>query len=397
MQENYTIPRVNGHIHTPYSFSAFESIEQALKLSVSEDIKVLGINDFNTVDGYDEFYENCMLNKVYPLFNIEFIGLLKDMQQQNLRINDPNNPGRIYLSGKGLSYPFKLQQEFKDKINSLQKLSNSHSIKLIDRVNEYFCSINIPVKLDFEAIKTIFTKGLVRERHIAKAVRIAICNLAQDGYPVDEVFVKLFNDKQFKQTKQDNALFENVLRNFLLKRGGPAFVQEDETAFLNINDLCEIIISAGGMPCYPVLLDDTKGNLTDFEQDRDKMHQFFTVHKIACLELIPSRNNCDILTDFVKYFHKKGYIIIFGTEHNTPELTSMRVACRNNISLSKELSEISFEAASVIAAHQYIKKSLSALPAELEGGFLDNDNFPKKELIKEFATFGKKLIFNCFK
>lgn len=90
----------NGHIHTPYSFSAFKALDVAFKMAVEEKIAVLGINDFNVTDGYNDFHTGCLINKIFPLFNIEFIGLLKEEQKNGIRINDPNNPGRIYFSGK---------------------------------------------------------------------------------------------------------------------------------------------------------------------------------------------------------------------------------------------------------------------------------------------------------
>ena len=96
----------NGHIHTPYSFSAFSDMETIFRMAREEKIAVLGINDFYVSDGYDEFHKGCIANRIFPLFNIEFIGLLKEEQKKGIRINDPNNPGRIYFSGKGLDYPF---------------------------------------------------------------------------------------------------------------------------------------------------------------------------------------------------------------------------------------------------------------------------------------------------
>ncbi len=96
----------NAHIHTPYSFSAFSDLDSIFKMAVSEKVTVLGINDFYVTDGYDSFHKGCIENKIFPLFNIEFIGLLKEEQKNGIRINDPNNPGRIYFSGKGLDYPF---------------------------------------------------------------------------------------------------------------------------------------------------------------------------------------------------------------------------------------------------------------------------------------------------
>ena len=49
-----TIFSVNAHLHTPYSFSAFRDIPQALDMGVAENVAVMGINDFYSTDGYAE-------------------------------------------------------------------------------------------------------------------------------------------------------------------------------------------------------------------------------------------------------------------------------------------------------------------------------------------------------
>ena len=99
---------VNAHLHTPYSFSAFDTLTDALNRAVAENVKVVGINDFYTTAGYGEWDRECRKRKLYPLFNIEFISLHKADQEAGVRVNDPNNPGRTYLSGKGLAYPVEL-------------------------------------------------------------------------------------------------------------------------------------------------------------------------------------------------------------------------------------------------------------------------------------------------
>ena len=43
---------VNAHLHTPYSFSAFDTLTDALNRAVAENVKVVGINDFYTTAGY---------------------------------------------------------------------------------------------------------------------------------------------------------------------------------------------------------------------------------------------------------------------------------------------------------------------------------------------------------
>ena len=126
---------VNGHIHTPYSFSAFTSLDTAFTMAVEEKIAVLGINDFYVTDGYDAFHKGCVANKIFPLFNIEFIGLLKEEQKKGIRINDPNNPGRIYFTGKGLDYPFQSGWREKLQLKNVKKESQVQIKAMIDKLN----------------------------------------------------------------------------------------------------------------------------------------------------------------------------------------------------------------------------------------------------------------------
>ena len=85
---------VNAHLHTPYSFSAFDGVCQALDMAAAEGVKVVGINDFYSLDGYKEWSEECGKRHLFPLFNIEFISLNVEDQAAGVRVNDPNNPGR---------------------------------------------------------------------------------------------------------------------------------------------------------------------------------------------------------------------------------------------------------------------------------------------------------------
>jgi hypothetical protein len=48
---------INGHIHTPYSFSAFPDIATIFRMAKDENIAVLGINDFFVTDGYETFHK----------------------------------------------------------------------------------------------------------------------------------------------------------------------------------------------------------------------------------------------------------------------------------------------------------------------------------------------------
>jgi hypothetical protein len=195
---------------------------------------------------------------------------------------------------------------------------------------------------------------------------------------------KIFSGKEIKSAIDDVAGLENEIRGNLLKAGGAAFVPEDPKAFLSLDEVIEIIIDAGGIPCYPVLLDNPKGEFTDFEKDREKLLQNFTKNNIWSIELIPGRNDFQILKDFVMFFHEKGFIITFGTEHNTPKLDPLKITCRGGVDLDDELKQISYEGAAVVAAHQY-------LIAKGKEGFL-NGQKAKTEEKEKFIELGKAII-----
>ena len=102
---------VNAQIHTTYSFSAFSSVGEALEHAAEEGVKVVGINDFYSTDGYGEWKEGCAARGLYPLFGIEFISLNAEDQAAGLRVNDHNNPGLTYISGKVRAYSVILNGE----------------------------------------------------------------------------------------------------------------------------------------------------------------------------------------------------------------------------------------------------------------------------------------------
>ncbi|MCK4856160.1 MAG: PHP domain-containing protein, partial [Bacteroidales bacterium] len=144
------VPEVNGHLHSPNSFCAFNSIEQMFQMAVEEGVKVLGINDFYTVDGYDEFAMEGLRNRIFPLFNIEFMGLIQDMQKQDIRVNDPNNPGRIYFSGKALKHPLSVSNENRKFLEDLQQSSQIQVREMISKADAHLLSINARFNITYE-------------------------------------------------------------------------------------------------------------------------------------------------------------------------------------------------------------------------------------------------------
>lgn len=369
----------NAHIHSPYSFSAFNKIETALLMAKEEKIAVLGINDFFVTDGYETFYNSCLRNNVFPLFNIEFMGLMKDEQKKGIRINDPNNPGRIYFCGKGLDYPFHLKCFRRLQIYNVIRESQKQMKSMTAKLNDLIMKANPSISLNYDTIREKFAEEMVRERHLAKA----LSHLATEKYntPAEQLqFIEsLYNGRKSKAGPENPAALENEIRANLLKAGGAAFVEETGKSFLELKKIIKIIHDAGGIPCYPVLLDDAAGRFTEFESDPERLFESLTSLGIGCIELIPGRNDHNILKKCVEFFDEKDFIILFGTEHNTPELTPLTVTARGLKPLDDSLKQIAWEGACVIAAHQYLRAH-GRQGYVLDDGSLSHNQ--KNELIK---------------
>lgn len=364
---------VNAHLHTPYSFSAFSDVKQALDMAASEGVKVVGINDFYSMDGYREWKTGCAERALFPLFGIEFISLNAEDQAAGLRVNDPNNPGRTYISGKGLAYPVILSGEEARQLADVKAESNAQVERMCAKLNEHLKAVGEEFTLDFAQIARELTHGSIRERHLAKALRLAVERAATAGVSdaqakkasaselqaAAEHYEKIFGQPA-KSDVSNVAAIENEIRSRLLKAGGAAFVPEDPKAFLPMTTVQRIIEAAGGIPTYPFLADDAKGNFTDFEGDLQKAADTLKKRGFRSVEFITTRNTTAVLEQYAGYLEDEGFIVSFGSEHNTPAMEPVKLRTRDAADLSDKLKAINYRGACAIAAHQAGLDSIAA-------------------------------------
>ena len=354
-------------------------------MAVKENIQALGINDFYVTDGYDEFAALARRNNIFPLFNIEAIALSKELQDQGIRVNDPNNPGRTYICGKGLNYPVTLKGKYREMLDSVKAESQRQIVEMLGKLNDWLKETGIDFVFTYDEVRRRFARQLVRERHIAQALRVAVFERYADDVQRREALQKMYGGTPTGVDIHHAAALENELRNNLLKAGKRAFVPEDEKAFLSIEQVCAIILDAGGIPCYPVLLDDAAGNITEFEADKEQLRQSLTALNIGCIELIPNRNKLEIMEPFVRYFYEKGFVVTFGTEHNAPGLIPLTPCCSGNTPLTDFLVQVNYEGACVIAAHQH-------LHSQGKCGYTNENGKPETERRGDMARLGGELM-----
>ncbi|MDR0687724.1 MAG: hypothetical protein LBF55_03435, partial [Prevotellaceae bacterium] len=304
-------------------------------------------------DGYREWNMECFARGLYPLFNIEFIALQREDMEAGIRVNDPSNPGRTYLSGKGLAYPVILPEPFAKELAAAREESNAHVEKMCGKLNELLAKNGAGFALDFAAIKKELTKGSIRERHLAKALRMEVYR--QSSGSKEEAarrFEAILGGKKLQADGDNFAAVENEIRGALLKSGGAAFVPENPKAFLPLGSVCKLILAAGGIPTYPFLADDAKGSFTDFEKDLERAAATLRQRSIYSVEFIATRNSAEVLERYATFLHEQGFVVTFGSEHNTPAMEPVMLSTRGGKPLSQKLVEIGYAGACVIASHQ---------------------------------------------
>lgn len=381
---------VNAHLHTPYSFSAFDSIPQAAQMAADQGVKVVGINDFYSMDGYAEWDREVRARKLYPLFNIEFISLNSEDQAAGVRVNDPNNPGRTYISGKGLAYPVQLDGEPAAQLAAVKQESNLQVAAMCEKVAKLFEGQGVEFGWNEATIREKLTKGSLRERHLAKAIRMAVARLFPDAGAQMAFYEKLFGGKALKSDIAADAKVENEIRGNLLKAGGAAFVPETPEAFLPMETVRQIILAAGGIPTYPFLADDAKGGFTDFEGDLEKAAATLKERGFYSSEFITTRNSVEQLERYAQYLWDQGFVVTFGSEHNAPAMEPIKLSCRGGVDLTDNLKRLNYYGACITAAHQ-------KLVADGFQGYLDENGRPDISYREKFISMGDKIIKEAIK
>jgi hypothetical protein len=304
----------NCHIHTSESFSVFRSPAEAVWQAAREGIAVLGINDHYTVAGHEEFRRACEVAGIAAGFSMEAVAVDREAAEAGLKLNDPDNPGRIYLCGKGITRnPAESSPEMRNLARMRAALERRNR-EITRKVAELFRDRLGADGPTWEDVVGLTPRGNATERHVAFAVLLRLRELAtQQGKPPAEIMTALCGSTP--PAEGDDATLQIFLRAKLLKAGAPCFVREDPDAFVSVADLRGIFLAFGSIPTYPVLGNPVLAGEQNIEALLDRLESmgFYAV------EVIPTRNTRERLAEIVSAARRRWWPVFNGTEHNTPE------------------------------------------------------------------------------
>ena len=138
----------NTHLHVPPNFSAFTTVEDAVETSAAQGVKVIGTSNFHDFGVYDRFDAAARANGLKALFGLEFISVLDEAMRANMTVNDPANPGRAYICGKGIPNPTAPSTQTKTFMDAAKVSNEARTTQMVDRVRELFAGAGLAVDDD---------------------------------------------------------------------------------------------------------------------------------------------------------------------------------------------------------------------------------------------------------
>jgi hypothetical protein len=241
----------------------------------------MGIVDFDTLDGVDEFLDACDLVGLRGSAGVETRVFVPEFATRE--INSPGEPGVCYQMGVGFATG-QPDDRAADILADLRQRSSDRVQDMLAHINAYLAPVTIDYALD---VLPLTPKGNATERHVLAAYVTA----AERIFPehVDRVrfwATKLgLEDTQVETLMHDLPGFKNSVRARLMKRGGVGYISPDPNSFPVVEVFHEMIVRCGALPCF-AWLDGTSEGERDIEELLASMIEGGTV----AVNVIPDRN-----------------------------------------------------------------------------------------------------------
>jgi hypothetical protein len=386
-------PIVNTHVHLPPNFSAFETAASAVEAAAAEGALVIGASNFHDQRVYEPFARAARARGILPLFGLELISVMDRLRDAGTRVNDPGNPGRVYLCGKGIdpfAEPTPLARSLHDAARSADE---ERARTMVPALRDHFAAAGLSTSLDDEAIaEDVADRAgvprdwvVLQERHIAMAFQEAL--FLQVAPTRRAALLERAYGGSATAPLEDPGAVQGEIRSRLLKAGRPAFVPESPVPF---EDAYRLVLESGGIPCYPTLADGADP-ICPWEEPPTALAERLLERGIFAAELIPGRNRREVVDAYVAAFRAAGIIVMAGTEHNTPDRIPLEPRCRDGARPSDMARDAFWEGTCVVAAHQHER-------AAGRPGFVDGDGRPASSFadgearIRWFRDLGADLI-----
>ncbi len=342
---------------------------------------------------YETFAERSRSVGVFPLFGLEVVCLQEDLRHAGERVNDPGNPGKTYLCGKGITQFAPMNAAASGLMSTVRSIDSDRIAAMTERLSRIFAAGGVETAVTEASLKAgvVSRYGVpadtvyLQERHVAQGFQEALfAVVGPAGRP--EALARVLGPG-LAVDAVDAVSVQSAIRAHLMKAGKPGYVEE---TFVGLDHAYQLVLALGGVPCYPVLADGAEP-VCEFERPVEHLVGSLRQHRVHCAELIPNRNTVPVLRGYVQALREAGIVVLAGTEHNTADMVPMEPQCAGGEPIPEDLKDVFWEGVCVVAAHQY-------LTANGQTGYVDDYGEPAPAYpdagsrIRAFAHLGAAVI-----
>jgi hypothetical protein len=269
----------NLHCHTFFSFNAYGYSPSGLAwLAKRRGIKLLGIVDFDVLDGVDEFLNACERIGVRGSAGMETRTYIPEFADRE--INSPGEPGVYYHMGIGF-ISSQVPAVAAPALADLRRRAEQRNRAMLERINAYLS----PMTIDYDHdVLPLTPRGNATERHMLVAYTQAAARCYADPAPFWAEKLNLPLERVNAQIV-DFPQFQNTVRAKLMKRGGVGYVQPGPDTFPTVEEVNSLVIACGALPCATWLDGASAG-----EQAIEELLSLLIAKGAVALNLIPDRN-----------------------------------------------------------------------------------------------------------
>lgn len=271
----------NMHCHTFYSFNAYgHSPTSLVWLARKLGLKLIGMVDFDVLDGVDEFLEACETADVRGSAAVETRVYIPEFATRE--INSPGEPGIFYHMGIGFASG-RIPEAVAPVARAMRERAEQRNRAMLSKINAHLD----PVTIDYEAdVLPLTPAGNATERHML----VAYMQAARRHYQGDAL-IRFWADRldtapeKIAAIADDTPALSNLIRARLMKKGGVGYAQPNPANFPTVEEYHQLILACDALPCATWL-----DGLSAGEQAEEELLNLLIGKGVVALNIIPDRN-----------------------------------------------------------------------------------------------------------
>jgi len=271
----------NMHCHTFYSFNAYGHSPTSLAwLARKLGLKLIGMVDFDVLDGVDEFLEACDTAGVRGSAAVETRVYIPEFATRE--INSPGEPGIFYHMGIGFASG-RVPDTAAPIARAMRERAEQRNRAMLARINTHLA----PVTVDYEAdVLPLTPAGNATERHMLVA-----CMQAAQRHHQGQALIEFWANKldtapdKIAAIANDAPALSNLIRARLMKKGGVGYAQPNPANFPTVEEYHRLIVACDALPCATWL-----DGLSPGEQAEEELLNLLIGKGVVALNIIPDRN-----------------------------------------------------------------------------------------------------------